>query len=473
MGKEVAGSGCTADDFERFLRLLEEETRHAQAAYFRGAFANDALVAGFELEAWLLGGDLLPVPRNVSFLARLDSPLVVPELSRFNVELNGTPQPLHGTALSRLESELTATWQRCQRVAAADDSALIAIGTLPTLREDDLSLSNMSPSRRYAVLNEQIFRLRGGSALSLNIAGIETLSTTHSDVMLEAATTSFQVHLQVPAGEAARAYNASQILAAPLVALSANSPFLFGRALWHETRVPLFEQAVDCCDPGCPQHMRVTFGSGYLSGDPTACFAENLANYAVLLPFEIPGPIESYAHLRLHNGTIWRWNRMLIGFDDGARPHLRVEQRVMPAGPSIIDMIANAAFYYGSVCMLTRQTLAPEAQLSFAQARENFYLAARYGLEAQLRWFGGQRVSAGELLEQQLLPLARAGLEQLDLSTADVARYMEVIAGRLRSRRNGAAWQLAHHARHRDFARLTADYLDYQRQLMPVHEWPI
>ncbi|MEF8755496.1 MAG: glutamate-cysteine ligase family protein [Accumulibacter sp.] len=473
MGKEVAGNGCTADDFARFRRRLGEETRHAHTAYFRGAFANDALVAGFELEAWLIGQDLLPVPRNVSFLARLDNPLVVPELSRFNVEINGTPQPLHGSALSRLESELVATWEQCQRVAAADESALLAIGTLPTLREEDLSLSNMSPARRYEVLNEQILRLRGGSPLSLNITGIDTLSTIHSDVMLEAATTSFQVHLQVPAGEAARAYNASLILAAPLVALAANSPFLFERALWHETRVPLFEQAVDCCDPGCPQHMRVTFGSGYLIADPTACFAENLASYAVLLPFEIAGPVESYAHLRLHNGTIWRWNRMLIGFDDRGQPHLRIEQRVMPAGPSIVDMIANAAFYYGTVLMLMRQPLAPEAQISFAQARENFYRAARYGLDAQLLWLGSQRVSAGELLEQQLLPLARAGLERLDLSTADVARYMEVIAGRLRSRRNGAAWQLAHHARHHDFARLTADYLDHQRHLMPVHEWPI
>ena len=164
---------------------------------------------------------------------------------------------------------------------------------------------------------------------------------------------------------------------------------------------------------------------------------------------------------------------MLIGFDDRGRPLRRIEQRVMPAGPSIVDMIANAAFYYGTVLMLMRQPLAPEAQIAFADARENFYRAARYGLDAQLRWLGGQRVSAGELLEQQLLPLARAGLERLNLSTADVARYMQVIAGRLRSRRNGAVWQLAHHARHRDFARLTADYLDHQRHRMPVHEWPI
>jgi hypothetical protein len=335
MGKEIDSSGFTVDDFARFHQRLAIETRHAHAAYARGDFANAGLVAGFELEAWLVDEKLSPVPRNVSFLERLASPLVVPELSRFNVELNGTPQPLRGGALSRLECELTATWQQCLRVAREEESALIAIGTLPTVHESDLSLASMSPSRRYAMLNEQILVLRGGRPLALDISGIDSLCTTHADVMLEAATTSFQVHLQTPAGEAARTYNASLLLAAPLVALAANSPFLFERALWHETRIPLFEQAVDCCDPEHPEHLRVTFGSGYLGADPTACFAENLSSYTVLLPFEVPSPVQSYAHLRLHNGTIWRWIRMLIGFDDNDQPHLRVEQRVMPAGPSL------------------------------------------------------------------------------------------------------------------------------------------
>ena len=473
MGKEIGNDGFTAGDFSRFKRRLALETRHAHDAYFRGEFENEGLVAGFELEAWLIDKHLLPVPRNVSFLKRLASPLVVPELSQFNVELNGTAQPLYGTALSQLENELTATWQNCQRVAAEDEMALVAIGTLPTVRETDLSLASMSPSRRYALLNEQILLLRRGRPLTLEITGIDSLSATHSDVMLEAATTSFQAHLQTPASEVSRTYNASLILAAPLVALAANSPFLFGRALWHETRVPLFEQAVDCCDPGRPQHQRVTFGSGYLAADPTALFAENLSSYAVLLPYEQPEPVHSYAHLRLHNGTIWRWNRMLIGFDAGERPHLRVEQRVMPAGPSLVDMIANAALYYGAVRMLARKPVAPEAQLSFALARENFYRAARYGLDAHLFWLDGRRTTAAELLEQELLPLASEGLRQLDLAAADIARYLEVISGRLRSRQNGAAWQLAHYAKHRDFFRLTADYVDHQRRLVPVHEWPI
>ena len=233
MGREIGSSGFTADDFARFHQRLALETRHAHAAYARGDFADAGLVAGFELEAWLIDDQLSPVPRNVSFLERLASPLVVPELSRFNVELNGTPQPLQGRALSRLESELTATWQQCLRVARDEESALIAIGTLPTVRETDLSLASMSPSKRYAMLNEQILVLRGGRPLTLDISGIDSLCTTHADVMLEAATTSFQVHLQTPAGEAARTYNASLLLAAPLVALAANSPFLFERALWH------------------------------------------------------------------------------------------------------------------------------------------------------------------------------------------------------------------------------------------------
>lgn len=473
MGTEIGTQSVTREDFARFGQRLAAETQYARTAYDHGLFADAQRVAGFELEACLIDRGCLPAARNVSFLARLNSSLVVPELSRFNVEINATPQQLQGSSLSRLESELTATWQQCQRVAAEEQGSLIAIGILPTLRDTDLSLANMSPSRRYAMLNDQILRLRGGRPLTLSIEGADRIATTHTDVMLEAATTSFQAHLQTPACDAARTYNASLILAAPLVALSANSPFLFGRALWQETRIPLFEQAVDCCDPGHPEYMRVTFGSGYLGADPTELFAENLSSYAVLLPFEMPGEIASCAHLRLHNGTIWRWNRLLVGFDDNGRPHLRVEQRVMPAGPSIVDMIANAAFYYGAVHSLTRRAVAPERELPFTAARANFYCAARSGLGAELTWLGGRRIMAGELLARELLPLARQGLAELELAVEDRRRYLGVIDGRLRSGRNGAAWQLAHYAKYHDFLRLTADYLAHQSRIVPVHEWPI
>jgi hypothetical protein len=411
------------DDFVRFSQRLALETRHAQDAYARGDFANTGLVAGFELEAWLIDENLFPVPRNVSFLARWPARWWCPSC-RVSTSNSTAPRSLCALrALSLLENELVATWQQCLRVAALEESALIAIGTLPTIREADLSLASMSPYRRYAMLNEQILLLRGGRPLTLDIAGIDNLSTTHADVMLEAATTSFQVHLQTPASEAARTYNASLILAAPLLALSANSPFLFERALWHETRVPLFEQAVDCCDPGHPEHMRVTFGSGYLGADPTACFAENLSSYAVLLPVEIPRPVESYAHLRLHNGTIWRWNRLLIGFDDNELPHLRVEQRVMPAGPSIIDMIANAAFYYGAYACWRETGSWRRSRSCPSRSRATISTAPR-GTVSVRNWSGSTDAAClpSSCWNASCCRWRALGLMRLELDAADVKR---------------------------------------------------
>jgi hypothetical protein len=473
MGQEIAGSAFSTEDREQFARRLGVETHLARERFRAGGFAGQARMAGFELEAWLIDRNFFPAPCNQSFLSRLASPLVVAELSRFNIELNGTPQPLHGAALSTLEAELAATWARCVTTAHEEEATVVAIGTLPTLRESDLNLANMTPSNRYVALNREVLRMRGGRPLSLDIRGPHGhLLTTHADVMLEAATTSFQVHLQVPASQVARHLNASMLLSAPLVALAANAPFLFGHRLWHETRVPLFEQAVDCGDDAHPELRRVTFGRGYLGADPTELFADNEAQYPVLLPMLSDAPPECFAHLRLHNGTLWRWNRLLVGFDDAGAPHLRIEQRVMPAGPSIPDMMANAAFYYGAVHMLAAAAAPPEAALPFAQSRDNFYRAARDGLDARLTWLHGRQTLAVDLLEH-LLPLAREGLQRQDVASADIDRYMDLLAVRLRTRRNGAAWQIAHHQRHGDFFRLTADYLEHQRSGMPVHEWPV
>lgn len=480
MGQEISDTQFTPDDFRHFEARLAAETQHVRAAFADGAFANEASAtggrtAGFELEAWLLDHNFYPQPSNQRLLPRLADPLVVPELSQFNIELNGTPQPLHGLALRRLEDELQATWARCVAGAHEDGATVVAIGTLPTLREADLTLASMTPAKRYMALNQQVLRARGGRPLRLQIDGIEQLRTEHQDVMLEAATTSFQVHLQVPAAQIARHLNASMLFSGPLVALAANSPFLFCRALWHETRVPLFEQSVDCAgarddDPDGHGH-RVTFGHAYVGADPTAVFADNAARYPVLLPMLTDGPVDAYAHLRLHNGTVWRWNRLLIGGEAGA-PHLRIEQRVMPAGPSLVDMLANAAFYYGCVHMLARRPLPPEQGLPFDHARANFYAAARGGLQAEQVWLDGRRGTASDLLVS-LLPLAREGLAQLDVDRADADRYLDVIEQRLRTGQNGAAWQLAHHARHGDLFRLTADYLEHQRSARPVHEWAL
>lgn len=473
MGQNITSTQFTADDRRHFEARLEAETLQARQALAEGAFDERTRCAGFELEAWLLDHNAYPLPANDRVLARLPEALVVPELSTFNIEVNGSPQVLQARALWKLEVELQATWRRCQAAAHEEGGTVVAIGTLPTLRESDLSLAHMTPSLRYQALNEQVLRARKGRPLRFDIEGREHLRTQHTDVMLEAGTTSFQVHLQVPASEVARHLNASMLLSAPLVALSANSPFLFGRSLWAETRIPLFEQAVDCGSDRHPEGRRVTFGHGYVGADPVDVFADNLVRYPVLLPLCSDEPVDRYPHLRLHNGTIWRWNRLLVGFGVGGRPHLRIEQRVMPAGPSLVDMVAQAAFYYGLAHSLAHEPEPPEARLPFVQARDNFYRAARDGLDARITWLDGRSVSMTDLLEHQLLPMARDGLRRLEIDDQDIDRYMAVLEGRVRTRQNGAAWQRAHHARHGDFFRLTADYLEHQRSGRPVHEWTV
>lgn len=476
MGQEIGQVRFGPEDFQRFAAGLAEETALLAEWLQAGRFDQNAYVGGFELEAWLLDHNFFPLPDNEQYLARLANPLVVPELSRFNVELNGTPQPLAGRALRLLEEELAGTWRHCLHVAHELGAQLVMIGILPTIREQDLTLANISPLNRYYALNEQVLKVRGGRPLRLDIRGRddERLQLTHADVMLEAATTSFQVHLQAPADEATRYFNAAQILSAPMVALGANSPFLFEHRLWEETRIPLFEQAVDVGDDAHPEQRRVTFGSGYLQSSAIECYRENLERFPVLLPIRFEDEPQALRHLRLHNGTIWRWNRLLIGFDDGGTPHLRIEHRVLPAGPTIIDMIANAAVYLGSSRFLAGLRVPPEADLPFAQARENFYRAARDGLQARVVWLDGREVDVRTLLLDEILHMARQGLQLLGVETEDIDRYLDIAAARVRYAMNGAAWQQEHAKRYgRDFFRLTADYLEHQRSAMPVHQWSI
>jgi hypothetical protein len=468
MGQEISRAQFRQRDFRRFMARVAAETDLLSSWMARGACDDRSYVMGFELEAWLLDHNFFPYPINAQYLERLASPLVVPELSRFNVELNGTPQRLGAGAFAAMERELADTWDACQRTAHDLEGTLVAIGILPTIRETDLTLANISPLKRYAALNAQVTAARGGRPLAVDIAGREHLRTLHDDVMLEAATTSFQVHLQVPASQLARHYNASIALAGPMVAASANAPFLFGRDLWAETRVPLFEQAVDCGDAAA----RVTFGSAYLDADCCAPFRENVERFAPLLPLLDDAPPEALAHLRLHNGTIWRWNRLLAGRDAGSRPHLRIEHRVMAAGPTILDMIANAALYVGAAHELASAPRGPETWLPFGAARDNFYRAARNGLDAELAWHGRSPVKAHALLHDELVPLASAGLARLGIGEAERDRYLDIVAARARNRQNGTAWQRAHAERHgRDFLRLVAEYLEHQRSGMPVHEW--
>jgi len=476
MGQEISRSTFTHQDFQRFQTHLRQETAILTEWFREGRFAPIGGVGGFEIEAWLVDRRGQPAPLNQHLLEQLANPLVVPELSVFNIELNTPPLPLHGDALRRMHTNLESLWRDCQQVAAELDATVTLIGILPTLRHQHLVPENMSSQQRYRAINDQILQRRRGQPMELAIHGTETLRLTHQDVMLEAATTSFQTHLQVTADQAAAFFNAASMLSAPMVAVAANSPLLFGKTLWEETRIPLFEQGVAL--PGGaraddPTYPRVAFGSGHIRKSLLELFTENLTHYPPLLPVDLSGEsVERLPHLRLHNGTIWRWNRPLLGFEADGTPHLRIEHRVMPAGPSIPDTIANAAFYYGLVHGLARAW--PSPTLDFAQCRANFYAAARDGLRAEVIGFNGQRLPLRQWLLEELLPMAHRELLTLEMDTVDVTDYLDIIAARATSGRTGADWQRRFLKRHGpNLAELTLTYLERQQGGQPVHEWAV
>jgi gamma-glutamylcysteine synthetase len=477
MGQEIDASHFRKEDFLRFERHLKAERDHLQQLFDAQSLSSHHGTGGFELEAWLVDGAGCPAPINEQYLSMLgDEALFSPELSQFNVELNSTPLQVEGNALSRMQDELQGNWDYCRSVAQQLEADLVMVGILPTVRDEMLTLQHMSDMERYRALNEQVLRLRQGKPLQLDIQGVHHLRTEHADVMLEAATTSFQIHLQVDLQRSVRYYNAMQILSAPMVALTANSPLLFGKRLWQETRIPLFEQAVavgGIAGAAFGPMKRVSFGTGYARHSLMEVFAENRDHFPPLLPVDLGEEQARLNHLRLHNGTIWRWNRPLIGFDEDGTPHLRIEHRVIPSGPTVLDTIANSAFFFGLVHTLAEQDEAPEQQLDFASARDNFYQSARLGLAAQVDWLGGHHGRMSELL-QSLLPLAREGLQGQGCSDADIELYLGVIEARLENGQTGSAWQLAWLDRHgEDMTGLVAAYREQHDSGEPVHRWPI
>lgn len=477
MGEEIQYSRFNKTDYQQFVTQLKQETDLLKSWFDNNLFSRSPLTAGYELEAWLIDQHAKPVAINDEFLKRADNALLSPELAKFNIELNIEPEKLTGDVLSVFEKKMDLLWRQCSSTAQSLDSNILGIGILPTLQDSDLTLGNLSLLDRYRALNEQVLRQRKGVEIELNINGKEHLQVSHKDVMLEAAATSLQVHIQIPQDVAARYYNASVLLSAPMVAISCNSPCLFGRQLWQETRIPVFEQAVPTGGYGGaaagPVH-RVSFGSDYVRNSLFECFQENLEHFPVLLPVHYQTAPDEVRHLRLHNGTIWRWNRPLIGFDDDHTPHLRIEHRVCASAPSTIDNIANIAFYYGLVQYYATLDSPPELDLPFADAKNNFYRAAQLGLKHKTRWLSSKTDTLQKIVLDKLLLEAEAGLYKLGISQHDSKRYLSVIEQRAISNLTGSQWQLNFLNAHQDDRTLlTLNYLNNQMTGLPVHEWDL
>lgn len=475
MGQEIhPAAAYQAADYRRFQQCLQAETELLGSFIKDRACSERSPVAGFEIEAWLLYDDMRPAPLNEVFLQSFNNPMAGPELAKFNVELNTQPVPLTGDAFSRLHQHLGNTWKQAELLARQMDLNLLMIGILPTLEQRHLNLHNMSNMNRYRELNRQVLQRRS-KPIVLDICGHEHLRVEHHDVMLEAATTSFQLHIQCPLSTAHRFYNASIVASAPMVALCANAPYLFGKDLWHETRIPMFEQAValggfDGAAEG-PLH-RVSFGSGFARHSILECFQENLLHFPILLPESFDDDPAMFSHLRLHNGTIWRWNRPLVGFDDDGTPHIRIEHRTPAAGPTVLDSIANAAFFYGLVKNLSDECAAGHADLSFAQAKDNFYQAARYGLDSHVTWLGERKSRLLPLIEHELLPRAKGGLLALGIDAGDSHVYLDIIRQRVARQQAGSDWQRGFIKDNPgDFVALTQLYLQWQRRGEAVADW--
>jgi hypothetical protein len=475
MGEEITYSRFVKADYQQYEKHLRQETNLLAAWFDNHSLSKKEPVAGYELEAWLIDDNASPCPRNEAFLEHANNPYLFPELAKFNIELNVDPQPFNKNLLSDFDKQLHLLWQECKQKSKGIGCNMLGIGILPTLTNNDLSLNNISSLDRYRALNEQVLRQRKGKTISLNINGNEHLEVSHRDVMLEAASTSLQIHLQTPQDKAVRYYNASMVLSPPLVAIGANAPFMFNKDLWYETRIPVFEQSVDIGGIGGaasgPIH-RVTFGSQYARDSLFECFSENLEHYPVLLPVSYDSEPETLNYLRLHNGTIWRWNRPLIGFDDDGTPHLRIEHRTMSSAASMVDNIANIAFYYGLVEYYATCTTPPESALTFAETRDNFYRSAQIGLNHRLLWSDGNRYTIQDLVLSRLLSEAETGLSRLGISDPDRSYYLGIIESRIESGQTGSQWQRKFvELNGRDMRQLTKSYYHNQQYNKPVHEW--
>ncbi len=474
MGQEISAAHFTQEDFQRFKQHLQRETMLLAKLLDSQSLSQQDPVAGFEIEAWLVDHAMRPAPVNDLFLSSFNNPLACEELARFNVELNSTPLPLQADVLRQLHKQFQLTWDKAAQHAQSLDKELLMIGTLPTLKPSDLTLANMSDRNRYRALNEQILASRG-KPVHLDIVGVEHLKLDHHDVMMEAATTSFQIHIQVPAELAHHYYNASIVASAFMVGVCANSPWLFGRNLWHESRIPLFEQAIETGGYAGAAYgplKRVSFGTGYAKNSIMECFAENLEHFPVLLPECLETEVESFAHLRLHNGTIWRWNRPLLGLSEDGLPHIRIEHRTPASGPTVIDSIANIALFYGLCKNFCDEIVHSGTPIDFAQAKDNFYQAARYGLDAHMTWKDGQKHRLHWLLSHQLIDQALQGLESLGIDRKDCEDYLDIIRQRVNNRQTGSQWQqnfIRHHGK--DFNQMTKQYLQLQKNNQPVSDW--
>jgi len=488
MGEKIRAVQRDPEELRRFTQHLLDDLTALERLVEKGGIESGVRRLGAEQEVFLVDEAWRPASIGEAVLAEVDDDHFTTELARFNLEFNLEPLPLTGAAFSQLEEDLDRHLSDLRRAARKHGGEVVLVGILPTLTSDHLTLDHMTPVPRYLALNSVLKQMRGED-FEFRIKGRDSLRIRHDNLMLEACNTSFQVHLQVSADEFARKYNLAQLLAAPVLGVATNSPILLDRQLWSETRIALFQQATDDRPPSDGlrrSQPRVSFGSRWVDSSITEIFREDIARFRVLLGEDTPedavakveaGEAPELYALRQHNGTVYRWNRPCYGVSDG-QAHLRIENRVLPAGPTVVDEVANAAFWLGLMEGADSAYGDIAERLPFDSARRNFLAAARRGLATEVEWTSDRRLSMRELIVDELLPLAHQGLASLDVASEDRQRYLGIIEKRATSGRSGSRWMCdfadelsSSKGLQRPAAALVAGLHRRQTEGSPVHTW--
>ncbi len=490
MGEHEVRKGLGIEERRAFMKALLNDVRALEEMLGSGRIESGVRRIGAEQELFLVDKDWNPAPKSTHILDAIKDEHFTTELALFNLEFNLDPVIFGGPCLSEMEKQLNDFLGRLRDVAASMNTEVALVGILPTLRQSDLGLENMTPNPRYFALNDAMTNLRGGT-YRVHLKGTDELAVEHDSVMFESCNTSFQAHFQVGPEEFARLYNIAQAVSPPVLAAATNSPVLFGRRLWRETRIALFQQAVDTRSSGShaqEREPRVTFGKRWIDDSVLEIFREDIARFRVLLGGDIPsdpfeelraGRAPTLNALRLHNGTVYRWNRPCYGVMDG-KAHIRIENRLFPSGPTVVDEVANAAFWFGLMSGVSDEYPDIREVLDFDDVRSDFTAAARLGLDAQLTWTEGRSVPAEDLICKVFLPLSREGLKTRGIDSEDIDRYLGIIEERVKSKMTGSRWILSSLAAMKDKATigdrltsLTAAMVSRQKEGRPVHEWEL
>lgn len=478
------------EDLKIFKQHLFRDIRAMETMLERGMFEEGITRIGAEQELVLVDKSFRPAPIAPELLKELDATYFTNELSKFNVEINLDPLEFKGGCLSKMEKQLLGCLDHLDKKLEKYNSDYAMVGILPTIRRKDLSLENLTPIPRYFALNDAMRQMRGGS-YEFRMEGTDELITQHDTLMMESCNTSFQVHYQVSVDDFVAKYNWAQAIAGPVLAVCTNSPLLFNHRLWRETRIALFQQSADIRRNSLHERekrARVFFGGDWVRESVMDLFREEVARYRVLISSEITedafetlenGGIPKLRALRMHTGTIYTWMRACYGITDG-KPHLRIENRVLPSGPSVIDEMANTAFWLGLMHGMPEKYRNIKETVDFDLVKGNFNRAAKVGMGMMFRWIDNQVYTAQELVLKELLPIAEEGLKKAKIKKEDIDRYLGVIRERTETGMGGSQWMLDSYEAlkkkgNRDEAVVatTAAMVNRQRENTPVHTWDI